>query len=408
MSEPSAVSPLATIGMTLDSRIEELSRQVLARVRAEVVFYRDNDVVSDAELQQSATDNFRFVFRALVDNTSFDTSPAAANGHDRALAGIPRSAVMDAYRVGSHCAWEQMMTLSRELPALDRDSLLTATARFWDAQDRYTDAMTTAYHATATHLVVEDAAEQAALTEALLQGRPLGDYSRWDVAALLQLPASGPYAIVATTPARVGQQPLPGIRSTLRSLDVFSAWRLLPDILIGIVHLPSESALQPVIALLERTATTNVGISPLFADLADTAVNLRYARIAMASRARHGTHVTVFGDSALAVTVVSAPDVIRRITERTLEEFRALPESERLTLTETFETWIDHNGSVPDTARSLFCHTNTVRNRLRRIEECTGRSLAAPRDLTELCLAFEALAQLPNPTELSSPTAGPA
>ena len=37
----------------------------------------------------------------------------------------------------------------------------------------------------------------------------------------------------------------------------------------------------------------------------------------------------------------------------------------------------------------LFCHPNTVRYRLHRIEERTGRSLTRPRDIAELCLVFE-------------------
>ena len=37
----------------------------------------------------------------------------------------------------------------------------------------------------------------------------------------------------------------------------------------------------------------------------------------------------------------------------------------------------------------LFCHPNTVRYRLHRIEQRTGRSLSRPRDVAELCLAFE-------------------
>ena len=182
----------------------------------------------------------------------------------------------------------------------------------------------------------------------------------------------------------------------LRSLDVFSAWRLLPDLLIGIVHLPSQAALRPVVALLERSTNTSVGISPLFNDLADTAVNLRYARIAMAAPGSRAAQVCVFDDSLLAVTVAGAGDVIRKVTEVTLGSFRALPVAERLTLTQTFEAWVENNGSVPETANALFCHTNTVRNRLRRIEECTGKTLAVPRDLAELCLAFEAVAHLPS------------
>ena len=35
------------------------------------------------------------------------------------------------------------------------------------------------------------------------------------------------------------------------------------------------------------------------------------------------------------------------------------------------------------------CACGTVRYRLNRIEERTGRSLSRPRDVAELCLAFE-------------------
>ena len=156
MTDPGTESPLAEIGVMLHSRIDHLSRRVLARVRAEVPFYRDSSMVSDDELRRSAVDNFTFVFRALQDNASFDTSSAANNGQARALAGIPRSAVMDAYRVGGHCAWEEMMALSVNHPDLDRDSLWAATALLWEAQVRFTDAMTNAYHETATHLVIEN------------------------------------------------------------------------------------------------------------------------------------------------------------------------------------------------------------------------------------------------------------
>ena len=47
------------------------------------------------------------------------------------------------------------------------------------------------------------------------------------------------------------------------------------------------------------------------------------------------------------------------------------------------------DGSVDDAAYALSCHPNTVRYRLRRIEKVTDRSLRVPRDLAELCLAFE-------------------
>ena len=47
----------------------------------------------------------------------------------------------------------------------------------------------------------------------------------------------------------------------------------------------------------------------------------------------------------------------------------------------------DRTNHQPDNA--------TVRHRLHRIEELTGRSLSRPRDLAELCLVFEVERRLP-------------
>jgi PucR C-terminal helix-turn-helix domain/Major Facilitator Superfamily len=72
-----------------------------------------------------------------------------------------------------------------------------------------------------------------------------------------------------------------------------------------------------------------------------------------------------------------------------LDGFRDLGDEEREILFDTFQAWQDNDSSVRVTAQQLTVHPNTVRHRLRRIEKHTGRSLSRPRDLAELCLAFE-------------------
>jgi DNA-binding PucR family transcriptional regulator len=74
---------------------------------------------------------------------------------------------------------------------------------------------------------------------------------------------------------------------------------------------------------------------------------------------------------------------------KALDGFGNLPNEEREMLFETFTVWHDNDSSVCDTAEVLICHPNTVRHQLRRIEKHTGRSLSRPRDIAELCLAFE-------------------
>ena len=83
---------------------------------------------------------------------------------------------------------------------------------------------------------------------------------------------------------RCGLEALPEVESKLRSLDVFSAWRMLPDLQVGIVHVKTDKHLASVLALVSRIATTRVGVSARFNDLRETAQALRYARITLRGR----------------------------------------------------------------------------------------------------------------------------
>ena len=56
-------------------------------------------------------------------------------------------------------------------------------------------------------------------------------------------------------------------------------------------------------------------------------------------------------------------------------------------LLETLIGFSDHGGSIEATGRALFVHPNTVRYRIRRIQEITGLLATDPRDLYVLRLA---------------------
>ena len=133
----------------------------------------------------------------------------------------------------------------------------------------------------------------------------------WEVAQLLRLPLSGPYVVVAAECPTLGKQALPAISAKLRAVDIFSAWRLLPDIQVGIAQVPSSSKRDTMLGLVERLVVKRVGVSPQFHQLTSTAQALRYARVAMNARASKNGGVTVFENSVLAVAAVSAPEVAK-------------------------------------------------------------------------------------------------
>ena len=388
---------VSRIASELASRVDELAHAVASAVRAEVAFYKSTGVVTNDELLTSSTENLRFALKCLETAAGFDTSSAVATGSKRAAAGVPLPAVMDAYRIASHHLWDAVVQIATTPPGITRDVLILATKRIWHIQDAYIDAMTSAYRQQMTQQLLEDEAERAALTEALVDGRTLTDYTVWEVAQLLRLPISGPYVVVAATCPTVGKQALPGITAKLRSADIFSAWRLLPDIQIGIAHVSTESKRDAVVELLERQATTRVGVSPPFNDLTDTAQALRYARDALNARNSRTGGVTVFEDSLLAVAAVSAPEVTNKVAALVFSQFDDLPSADKGVLFETFRSWVANKGSVANTAAQLFCHPNTVRHRLHRIEARTSRSLTVPNQLAELCLAFETRQNIQQP-----------
>ena len=209
------------------------------------------------------------------------------------------------------------------------------------------------------------------------------------VAGCLRLPINGPFVVIAAQAPTVGDEPLPEIESKLRSLDIFSAWRRLPDIQVGIVHVTSDQKLDTVVGLMSRTTTARVGVSAAFGDLRDTPRALHVARVMLRGPTDSTSSVAVFDGSIVATAAVSAPEVMVRTVGAALDCFGDLPDEEREMLFETFRVWRDIDASVGGAAAVLSCHPNTVRHRLRRIEKRTGRSLSRPRDVAELCLAFE-------------------
>jgi PucR C-terminal helix-turn-helix domain/GGDEF-like domain len=333
--------------------------------------------------------NLRAIFGAIATGGEFNVAPATRLGVERARDGVPLSSVMEAYRVGFRRLWEAIAVEASVRCCLNGDGLRTLTAKLLIAQDLFTAAMAAGYRQEQTRLVVGDETERSRLIDALLHGRLLELCSLWEVADYLRLPTSGPFVVIAADAAGLGADALPDIEAKLRSLDISSAWRRLPDVQVGIVHANTDHHLAAVLALVSRVAVGRVGVSARFGDLRDTARALHQARVTLRGRGDPGSPVSVFDGSILATAAVSAPEVMVDLASPVMQCFADLADEEREILFETFRVWLEHDGSMRTVGELLFCHANTVRYRMHRIEQRTGRSLSRPRDVAELCVAFE-------------------
>jgi DNA-binding PucR family transcriptional regulator len=178
------------------------------------------------------------------------------------------------------------------------------------------------------------------------------------------------------------------MQSRLGDLGIDSAWHLMPDAEIGVAGLPQPDEQLGAVVDKLTTGVSRVGVSPPYDDLRSTSKALRMARIALQSTIEQ-QQVVVFGEDMLGSVAAIAPDLATGMAKRVLGGLDCLTSTDRETILETFGAWLDNQGSADGAAKQLFVHPNTVRNRLRRLEERTGRCLSKPRSVAELSVAYE-------------------
>jgi hypothetical protein len=379
---------VAEVAEALCARTDELATAVAQAITREVTLYQATEPVPFERVVRGCANNIRSVLNAISAGTEFDPAAAANLGIERARDGVPLAAVMEAYRVGFRALWDAAVKEVTGRAQANGDVVRLLTTKILAAQDIFTAAMTAAYRDEQSRRLIGDESEREILIDSLLHGRLFEQWSIWEAADCLRLPAHGPYVVIAAE-SSVGTEALPGIESKLRSMDVFSAWQLLPDLHVGIVYVKSSKQLANVLALVSRMASNRVGVSAQFDDLRDTAQALRYARVTLHGRPDEGPRVTQFDGSILSTAAVSAPEVMVKLAIPIIECFAELTADERDVLFDTFRVWLENDGSLRAVGELLFCHPNTVRYRLHRIEQRTGRSVTRPRDVAELSLAFE-------------------
>ncbi len=391
---------MAAIGLRLLDRVDALAADLAEVIRQAEPFYR-SATVPVADLRASVRDNLAHILSQLSGRPVPGLEPPRATGRRRAEQGVPLPVVLHAYRVAGKFIWAAILAEAAGDQGATTELLQTGS-ELWLIIDTHSGSITDAYRDAVAERAFHDAQTRSAMLDVLLRGDS-GDGSRlWESAATLRLPHQGTFVVVAARPPRPGVEAVPGGEQALRRHGLQSSWRVEVDAHLGIVALTPRTGIDALCGHLVELTAGPVGVSAPYPSLDQTPAALRQARLALAAAVPAAPAGAVPGATAagdrlvryelapIAILLAGAPDAAGAVAAAILGPVLALPAAERDTLLSTLHVWFEEHGATSAAAARLYVHRNTVRYRLRRVEELTGRSLAQPIGVAELHLAMQA------------------
>ncbi|MGV9823490.1 PucR family transcriptional regulator [Nocardia xishanensis] len=395
MPSSSLAPPVAKLAADLLEQVDELADQLLARIAEQIEIYRSESIVCRRELRTSLVANMNQILGRLSGERGADVSAPRHIGRTRAAQDMPLPEVLRAYRLGFAFVWERLLAAARDSGQKSVDALLDTATTIWELADDFSLALTESYRAAMSERMIEADRRRSGIISAILDGPASGSLSAWEVAKLLDLPYEGTFLVVVAEVTGAHSSALPRLEDRLRQLDVGSAWRSQPQHEIGVLSLGQRRDPEEVLAAVGLVALGRVGVSPEFRRLDGAARALRLAQVALETLPPGTKGIRRLDDEPHIDLLVRDRDTTRRFVLRVLHRVLALPDHDRTTQLATAAAWIDSRGSAAEAGRLLYCHENTVRHRIRRLEEHLGGSLDDPRVLSDLTTALQAIRTFP-------------
>jgi hypothetical protein len=397
-----------------------------------VTVLREQEPAYRAAIEADTAEVWREVHRSLRHNIGSLIQPRESRdaacrtswriGASRAEQGLPLDALLHAFRLGGAMVWQGLVDETARRHPDDIRLLVHVAAQVWNFVDEHCGLVADAYRHTERRLAWRRDNRLRLMTAALLEGTArITDLP--DAAAALNLPAQGRYVVAAVASGvRAGPSGGPvrltmpaGVRAVLHSSsDAEYAIVLLagphgaepegaePE---GAVDWPGGGAEEiraaaapgghrlaepaALAAGLRLPPGTRAGISSAVTGLAALGDARRLADTALGTCPRDGG-VVLLEEQLPAALVVSSPGLATALAERVLGPLHQLDPADRDVLIDTLTAWLDADGSAQRAGSRLYCHRNTVLNRLRRFEQLTGRCLTRPSDAVEISLALAA------------------
>jgi DNA-binding PucR family transcriptional regulator len=235
-----------------------------------------------------------------------------------------------------------------------------------------------------------DARLEALVVDAVLRGEA-DEAVRSRASALGWEASRGISVVLGHTPEGVAGQGTPdaygavdALRRSARQVGADALCAVQGDRLVVVLG-GVEDLDKAGVGIIEHFGPGPVVMGPMVADLLAAAGSARAATAGLrAAPGWPGAPRPVAADDLLPERALSGDGHARH---RLVTDVYA-PVATDDTLLHTLEAYLEHGASIEGSARSLFVHANTIRYRLRRIEDMTGLSPAHPRDAYTLRVAL--------------------
>lgn len=372
----------------LRERLDEIADRWVTQIVAKNSGYLDTALVSLPDLRRSCRDNIEAVLRLLSgDDTGGEPyAVVRANARRQAERGIPLDSMLRSYRLAGLAVWQTLEELDGAGSAL-----LAVAGSLWQVIDEVSAEFATCYHYHRTELELVRMAEQRrrAMVDELLHGRGRDAAFLEEAALKLDLPVDSRYLVFAVEPTPSGRPGVEMPAETLLAGGFRSIWQVSGEVLVGLVAL-EKSSQEAVLRRLRPAIRGRGGVGPVVTGLGRVDDGYQLAMIAMSTLPAEASGVAVLEEHLPEALLVRSPELADMLVRELLGPVLDLPGKEGRHLLTTLAVWIDTNCSVAHTANRLYCHRNTVLNRLNRLEVLLGRPLKGRATFVAVSLALTA------------------
>lgn len=373
----------------LHQRVDILAKKFIVQVR-EIPEYGESTVDTD-EIMQTARETFHRLVNGLRNGgngesgADSDGDISAALGAKRARAGIPAEALVSAVRLDFTILWAELLAIAAPE---DAPMLTERVDQVWRVVDEFAVRTHTSYLNERVRMAQEESSIQNEFIARLFSVVTPSADTVAQVAEALGVSANARFGLVGASGSAAARLravqvkaetkrkhrlflresgdmayvfwPVPATRTGEPKAVAVTVPQVFADIPCGVAEANGLRALP-------KAARTASSLAALLqpADTGPLSANLAWPRLAKRQLAEAGLDLVEELDAALG----PCRGVER---ERLIEAARHFLQS----------------GSVTLTAEELFCHRNTVLNRLNRFHELTGIDLNVPNQAARLVVAW--------------------